>query len=86
MKKYLVKVTQIVEVELDETLFTEEFMEEFRESFCPFYDIEEHACHLGQAYARGLIDYFDAFIEGYGPQSEMGISFREVGFDKEIVE
>lgn len=86
MTKFKVQVTQVIEVELDETKFDEQFGKEFRESFYPFYDLEDHAQHLGQLYARGLVDGFgDDFIEGYGPSSEMGISFKEIEQYEEIL-
>lgn len=80
MAEYTVKVTQFVKVKLDETKFTPEFMEEFRESFYRFHDIEDHVKHIGQLVARGLHQaspYFPKeFIEGYGPIGEFGISAR----------
>lgn len=79
MVKYTVTVTQIVEVELDETKFDEAFMAEFRESFFSFDTVEDHVGHIGQLVARGLVDTGwkrDDFIEGYGPAHEMGISAR----------
>lgn len=78
MTDYLVKVTQLVKVTLDETKFTPEFMSEFRESFYQFHDINDHARHIGQLVARGLYDaspYIPTeFIEGYGPIGDFGIS------------
>lgn len=85
MKTFRVQVTQVVEVTLDETKFTEQFMEQFRNGFYPFFDIETHAKHLAQIEARGLINGFnpDEFIEGYGPMSDMGIKFNNVGKEQE---
>lgn len=77
MKSFKIIVTQTVEVKLDESKFDESFMAEFRGSFYPFYDIEDHAKHIGQLEARG-ITYLQVdkkeFIEGYGPANEMGIA------------
>lgn len=74
------EVVRFVDVTLDESKFTETFMEEFRESFFPFFTIEDHRKHLAILYARGVIDgWRDEFIEGYGPASEMGISFKDNG-------
>lgn len=75
MAEYHVDVTQTFFVELDQTKFTPEFMEEFRKSFYPFFDLEEHAAHIAQLQARGVIDITvtPEFIEGYGPSDEMGI-------------
>ena len=74
--KRRVQLTQTIEVEIDEAKFTAEFLSDFRASFYDFHDINDHLEHLAQLYARGLIDAFgDSFIEGYGPQSSMGIKF-----------
>ncbi len=86
MKKFYVQVMQIIAVELDETKFDEAFMEEYRESFYPYDTLEDHAEHLGQLYARGVVDgYGVEFIEGYGPAQEMGISFAEVHQEQDII-
>lgn len=77
MKSFKVIVTQTVTVKLDETKFDEDFMSEFRASFYPFYEIEDHAKHIAQLEARGVISLqFDKseFIEGYGPADKMGIT------------
>lgn len=88
MKKKVL-ATIVVEVEVDESKFTEEFMREFRESFYDFDSIDKHIKHLAQLYARGFAGdgAFD-FIEGYGHPREMGIRFTDVrdGNDTEIVE
>jgi len=84
MKK-TVRVTQIIEVEIDETKFDDEFLEEFRKSFYPFHTIEGHIGHLAQMYARGLIADGN-FIEGYGKPEETGIKFKLADFEVEIVE
>lgn len=85
MKK--VQVTSVVNVTIDESKFTSEFMQEFRESYYPFKTIDDHIQHLGQMYARGLYSEIPGFIEGYGPANEMGISFStdRNAFDVEIV-
>lgn len=84
MKK--VQVTITVDVSVDETKFTPEFMREFRGSFYKFDTIDDHIKHLGQMYVRRLYDNGD-FIEGYGPTEDMGIKFESsrAGFDVEIV-
>ena len=71
-----VTVVHTIDIEIDESKFTEEFMEEFRGYFYPFFDLEYHIEHIGQLQARGVIDLeFNPkeFIEGYGPANEMGI-------------
>lgn len=76
IRKFEVEVTQRVEVTLDASKFDAVFMQEFRDSFYGFDTIEEHAEHIAQLQARGLIDISwksNEFIEGYGPAEEMGL-------------
>jgi len=90
-KTFLVEVTQLVEVTLDESKFDESFMSEFRDSFYPFFDLVDHAKHLAQLQARGVenMQYhkpqFAPFVEGYGPISEFGIRARVIDTDIEEV-
>jgi len=83
MKK-TVLVTQEVEVEIDESKFSPEFMKEFRESFYPFQTMDQHIEHLAQMEARGVI-HNDNFIEGYGKPSDMGISIHIDSCETEII-
>jgi hypothetical protein len=86
MVKQTVLVTSEVDVTVDETKFTEEWMAEFRKSFYPFFTVQDHIEHLAQLYARGVIDGFDKeFVEGYGPLKEMGITFEYGPIETEIV-
>lgn len=78
MRTFELTVNHSVDVTLDETAFTEEFMEDFRKNFYPFYSITDHAEHLAQLYTRGIVDEFTDFIEGYGNPKEFGIEFKEV--------
>jgi len=82
MKKFKVVVTQFIEVTLDETKFDEQFVEDFKASFFDFQTLEEHAMHLAQLRARGVNG---EFIEGYGPVKDMGIKFKNIGQNEEIV-
>lgn len=75
MKKRMT-VTQTCTVEIDRKKFNKQFMQEFRESFYNFTTIDEHICHLGQMYLRGIADN-NSFIEGYGKTEEMGIRFTK---------
>jgi hypothetical protein len=87
--KFTVEVTQVVTVTLDETKFTPEFMEEFRGHFFDFETIDEHAEHLAQLAARGVIEpskYSGEFIEGYGPSADMGITTDTRIYDMYISE
>jgi len=70
-----VVVEQIVTVDVDESKFTEEFMQSFRDDFYPFVSIDEHLELLGSMFARGLVSETSTFIEGYGDPREMGIKF-----------
>lgn len=84
MKK-LIEVRQCVEVEIDETKFTEEFMKTFREVFFNNQTIDDHMMHLAQLYCRGIADQ-DCFIEGYGEAKDMGIKFYDNDIEVEIYE
>lgn len=82
-----VEVTQTVEVTVDETKFTPEWMQSFRETFYKYHTVDDHLKHLGQLEARGLtyqphVD--NTFIEGYGNANEMGISARVVDTEVKI--
>jgi hypothetical protein len=85
MKTFHVEVLQEVEVRLDETKFTPQFMQEFRDSFYSFTTLEDHAEHLAQLGARDLIS-LDGFIEGYGIAKDMGISIEVRGGQQSAVE
>lgn len=76
-----IEVVQHIRVTLDAAKFDEAFMSEFREGFYPFTSLEDHASHIAQLQARGLIDTaFDkcTFIEGYGPANQMGIAAEQI--------
>jgi hypothetical protein len=87
MSKLKVIVSQDIEVEVDESKFTPEFMEEFRRSFYDFHTVEDHVCHLAQLYARGLINEFNPnhFIEGYGPIKNWSLKFHSRGRCQDII-
>lgn len=72
MKKQ-VGVIKTVEVEVDESKFTDEFMEEFRKYFYDFDDIDDHIEYIANLAVNGAFDSFKPFIEGYGEPHEMGI-------------
>lgn len=72
MKQFDIDVVQTVAITLDESKFTPEFMEEFRKYFYDFNTVEEHAQHLAQLGARGLIET-PCSIEGYGLSTGMDI-------------
>ena len=88
-KTYYVTLEYVVDVEVDETKFTDQFMEEYSISITKRTTIDEHMQNLAIMYARGLIDYYpfpDAFIEGYGKMSEMGIKLDLEFRDTEVRE
>jgi hypothetical protein len=78
LRTFEVEVRQTVLVKLDPAKFTPAFLSEFRESFFPLYELDEHAEHLAQLAARGVAELSPylpkEFVEGYGPIGEMGIS------------
>lgn len=77
-----VRVTQEIVVEIDESKFTEDFLNEFS---CYMFDadIEEHIKYLAGLYACEIIDE-DSFIEGYGPAKDFGIKFKRLWLDEEF--
>ena len=84
--KRVVMVSMEVEVTVDETTFTPEFMAEFEARFFPFDTIEDHICHIAQLEARGVL--CRDFTEGYGPLARMGIEAELINWSTsaEIVE
>lgn len=82
MKK-TIEVTFYVNVEVDENKFTPEFMDEYRENFYQFNDIDDHMKHIAQLEARDLLM---RFTEGYGPISEFGIKAETVAVTVETTE
>lgn len=71
-----VEVTQRIQVTINESKFTPEFMEEFRRDFYEFNTIEQHMEHLAQLYARGIATPYNDFIEGYGLSDDFGIKLK----------
>lgn len=84
-----VEVTQTIRVKLDEAKFTPEFMREFRQHFFPLFSLSDHAEHLAQMMARGVVelngDLPKEFVEGYGPIGEMGISAEALDCQEEVL-
>ena len=64
MKKTVI-ITQRVDIEIDETKFTKEFMQEFGNCFYNFKTINDHIEHLAQLSARGCIGSWGDVPEGY---------------------
>ena len=87
MKHANVKVEFVVRVSIDETKFTPEFMQEFRDSFYPFEIIEEHLEHLAQLFVRGHFDNCPGeFIEGYGDRENMSIYAEVINQYEEVLD
>ena len=92
--KRTVYVTIAVEVEIDETKFTPEWMAEFRQYFYDFHEHEDHIKHLAQLSAREMIGYCGDvggnasgdFIEGYGESDALGIVIQNKGVTEEEIE
>lgn len=64
MKKFKVRVERVdeYEIEFDEKIINEEFMEDYREFFSDIETLEEHAENIAISRAR----FGEGFIEGYG--------------------
>jgi hypothetical protein len=69
--KRKVEVTFLVEVEVDETKFTPEWITDWQKVFYPFNSVEDHIEHIAQMEARDILN--PKFTEGYGPLADMGI-------------
>ena len=63
-----VERTDRYEIEFDENVCNEQWMEDFRSVFYDFYDLMEHAEHIAQFRAR----FGSREIEGYGVLLENG--------------
>jgi len=82
LQTFVVEVTQQISVTLDIDKFDQAFADEFNSYISDFGDpgpemLKEHAEHIAQLQARGVIDItgpIGEFIEGYGPSEEMGIT------------
>lgn len=81
--KRTVVVTFDVDVTVDESKLTEEWLAEWRTSFYNFGTVEDHIRHIGQLAARGMLD--SSFTEGYGPLADMGIEATVTAQEMEIV-
>lgn len=64
MKRFKCTVTRVdeYEIEFDENIFNNDFMEHYKKYFRDFESLEEHAEHIAQFRAR----FGERFIEGYG--------------------
>lgn len=64
MKRFKCTVEHVDEyiIEIDDTQFDKNRMEEFRQNICDFTTLEEHAAHIAQLRAR----FGTCHFEGYG--------------------
>ncbi|QDX94623.1 hypothetical protein EEL30_21515 [Brevibacillus laterosporus] len=64
MKRFKVTVQRedVYIIELNELLFSEDWMKQFREEFYDFHTLEQHAEHIAQLRAR----FGGGRLEGYG--------------------
>ena len=80
-----VTVTQEIEVKVDESKFTPEFLEAFKRHFFPLNDIDDHIKFIAESHARGIVGNFKSdFLEGYGRLDDFGISVKRTSQDSEI--
>lgn len=80
--KRKVQVVFEVEVTVDESKFTPEWLADWRESFYSFHSVEDHIEHIAQLAARDALQ--QNFTEGYGPLADMGIEASVVSQQQEI--
>ena len=70
------------EVEIDESKFDEEFLNEYNGLITNVPNAEFHMFNLAELAALGIVDdLYDDFIEGYGRMSDMGIKITELTCD-----
>jgi uncharacterized protein (DUF2126 family) len=81
--KRQVEVTFVVNVEVDETKFTPEWIEDWQKVFYPFNTIDDHLEHIAQMEARDILN--PKFTEGYGPLTDMGIKASVVSQSAEVL-
>lgn len=76
-----VEVTFLVEVTVDETKFTPQFLAEYATALQDF-DLEGHIKHIAFLEVQDLLQ--PEFTEGYGKLSEMGITATVYDSEMEI--
>lgn len=83
MKRFIFDVTTTVQVVLDETKFTPQFLEEYRRYFYQFNTTRDHAAHLAELAARELLH--GDWLEGYGQLADLGIKTEVIETETEFV-
>lgn len=71
-----ITVTQEIEVTVDESRFTPEFMENYSKYFHECEAVEDHMKYIAESYARGIVMSNHDFLEGYGKLNEFGIKCK----------
>jgi hypothetical protein len=84
IKTKRIEVIVVLDVTLDESKFTDEVMNDFNDCIGKT-DMAGHFKNLAFQEANGFIG-FDNFVEGYGDISDLGVEFREVSRDQEIID
>jgi hypothetical protein len=79
-----VEVTQEVRVVIDDEKINNEFNEAFSAMMWDVDCPEDHAKHLAQMKARGMIG-MDNFVEGYGKLEDMNIEVSANHCNEEII-
>ena len=75
-KRFKVVITQEVEVEVDETKFTQEFLDNFSNPFHKISNLQRHMQYLAVACVhddKQVLRDSDTRIESYGPAKDLGI-------------
>lgn len=84
-RKFLVEVTHHVDVTLDDSMFTDECVEEFRDYSYSFADIKDHVEHLAFSKVQDLIYIEDdkECVEGYPPLDtfDCHLDWYDISFD-----
>lgn len=71
-----VTVEQDLEITVDESRFTPEFLQGFKESFYPCETIEDHVEFIAESFAQGVVRSDADFLEGYGVLRDFGIRVK----------
>ncbi|KZL19047.1 hypothetical protein [Pseudovibrio sp. Ad37] len=78
MARYRVEMKSTVLIDIDESKFTDEFMEQYRQLIDPgFCEVRDHAGLLAELAVGGIIEN-GCFVEGYGDLNQQGIQLVEL--------
>lgn len=75
MKSFNLTVETDIELIIDETRFTPEFLKEYAETIGGCHNLEDHLKNLSVLITRGQISSDRDFVEGYGVLRDFGVSF-----------